>query len=100
MALSLYKSKKSTQYATEVISKQFNISHRQAYRYVKKALESESEQILPEEKIVFTVRLPKRLVLTLRNYAKKKGQQLSILLSQILEDYLNSMDKNAKEITE
>ena len=64
---------------------------------VKKALESKKDRVIPEEKIVFTVRLPKKLISVLRNYAKLQKQQLSSLVGQILEEYLNSIEKDAKE---
>ena len=97
LARSKFRLGDSVQDVTKALGKHFNISYRQAYRYVKKAMESEEEQIIPEEKIVFTVKLPKGLVMAFRNYAKLHGQQISYLMHQILEDYLNSTGKDAKE---
>ena len=82
-ALSVYRKTSSSTEVIDILTDQFNVSKRQAYRYLHVALKVEREQKIPEQKMVFTVKLPKSQVKKLRKYAKKADIQLSTLVESI-----------------
>ncbi len=67
---------------------QYGVSHRQAYRYIQEAQKNRRKLPIPEEKEVFTVKLPKSLVLRIRKFGKFKGETLSSIVAQALDIYL------------
>ena len=78
---------------TAVVSammRRFGISRRQAYRYVQKAEESQEPMQMPEQKVVFTVKLPKSLARRIRRFAGSSGQTLSAVVARALELFLRS----------
>jgi predicted DNA-binding transcriptional regulator YafY len=66
----------------------FGVSRRQAYRYIQEAQKTKVNLPIPEEKVVFTVKLPKSLVSHLRQFANSTGDSLSNLATQALEALL------------
>jgi predicted DNA-binding transcriptional regulator YafY len=89
-ALDLIKQEESLSNAATVLARQYCISKRQAYRYVRSA-ELIGEQVpVPERKIAFTVKLSRALIRTLRQYANSTGKTLSEIVTQALEAYLQS----------
>jgi len=87
-ALALLKLHKSLIKVAEALAVQYGISKRQAYRYVHEA-ESIGKQVsIPDTKIAFTVKLSKKLIQGLREYARSKGQSLSKVVTQALETLL------------
>jgi len=52
---------------------QFNLSERQAYRYLEKASQLNRPVEIPETMIPVTLKLPPRTVELLRQYAKSSG---------------------------
>lgn len=87
-ALLLIRKYDSTSEATSRMAKQYNISKRQAYRYVQKANEVGKQLAVPDPKIAFTVKLSQELVQRLREHAKYSGMKLSEIVTQSLEDFL------------
>lgn len=87
-ALSAYRKASYSKEVIDILTAQFNISKRQAYRYLQQALKVDREQKIPEPKVVFTVKLPKNQAKELRNYAKKTNIQLSTLLESIIDTFL------------
>ena len=74
----------------EVVSEimaRFGVSRRQAYRYMKEA-QKIKRKVVPEPKIVFTVKLPESLVSLLRHVADSTGESLSALVTQALKAFL------------
>jgi predicted DNA-binding transcriptional regulator YafY len=89
-ALALIRGEGSLSDAATALAKQFSISKRQAYRYMRTA-ELIGEQIpVPDTKIAFTVKLSKNLIKALRKYAKSSGQSLSEIVTQALEAFLRN----------
>ena len=74
--------------AAAALAKAYAISERQAYRYVREAKTLGKPVPVPDEKIVFTVKLPQGLVYELRERASRQGQSLSALVTQALMVYL------------
>ena len=93
-ALSVYRENLSYTMAMDILTKQFNVSKRQAYRYLQKAIKADREQKIPEAKMVFTVKLPENQIKELREHAKKSGVQLSTLVGSILGTFLKKKQKN------
>jgi predicted DNA-binding transcriptional regulator YafY len=89
-ALTLIKTKGSLSSAASALARRYRISKRQAYRYVREA-EMIGEQVpVPDTKIAFTVKVSKNLIKTLRKYAKATGQNLSEIVTQALESFLQN----------
>ena len=83
------------QYASsvQVISELMNtygVSQRQAYRYVQEAQKAEQELPIPEQKVVFTVKLPVSLIQRIRKRAQATKQSISNLTTLALERFLSS----------
>ena len=74
--------------ATGVLAARFELSHRQARRYVDRAKEHGSVAV-PETAAVFTVRLPAGLVARLRRHAQATGRTLSSLVTEAIEALLD-----------
>jgi hypothetical protein len=87
-AIKLLRHRLSRNEAAKALVADHGVSRRQAYRYVQEAKEMRQAVALPEEKVVFTVKLPKSLVLRVRRLAKSSGETISILVTQALERFL------------
>ncbi|MGA9261851.1 MAG: hypothetical protein WBV95_07745 [Desulfobacterales bacterium] len=74
--------------AVRALADQYDISKRQAYRYVKEAQVTGQLISIPDTKITFTVKLSKRLIQALRQYARIRGHTISEVVSQALETFL------------
>ena len=76
--------------AVEVLTKRFSVGKRQAYRYLEEACQSSSPLSSPEDKAVFTLRLPVSLIKQLRSHPRTPGQSLSdfvyLVLRRALEE--------------
>jgi Flp pilus assembly protein TadB len=87
-AMSLLKKGSGTNEAISVIMEQFGVSRRQAYRYIQEAQSRRHAMPVPEEKVVFTVKLPKRLVALIRRLSNSSGDSLSNIVTQALRGFL------------
>ena len=83
----------SVQVIFELMNK-YGVSKRQAYRYVQEAQKTEQELPVPEQKIVFTVKLPVSLILRVRERAQASGQSISNLTTDALERFLSSGEEH------
>ena len=66
----------------------YQISKRQAYRYVREAQKIGDKVPIPDSKITFTVKLSPKLIQLTRDYAKASGQTISDIVTRALETYL------------
>jgi len=89
-ALALIKRQKSASDAATMLAKQYSISKRQAYRYVREAELSGTQVPIPDKKIAFTVKLSRGLIRTLRRYSNSTGKTLSEIVTQALEVFLQN----------
>lgn len=73
--------------ATRAVARRFELSERQARRYVERA-QSAGPVTVPQHTTVFTVKLPDGLIGRVRNYAHGSGRTLSSIVAQALEEFL------------
>jgi hypothetical protein len=74
--------------AARVLAGRLGCSQRQARRYV--ALAAASGRVaVPDEAVVFTVRLPARLAAVAREHARVSGRTISAVAAQALEEFLH-----------
>jgi predicted HicB family RNase H-like nuclease len=76
--------------AKQALVKEFKISERQAFRYLKSAENISEPLVVPEKKLVFTVKLPISLIQRIRKKAKDSGHSLSSLVAEALETFLKT----------
>jgi Ribbon-helix-helix protein, copG family len=88
MALELLKKKISPSEAVSSLRAKFNLSARQAYRYLQQAQSTTEPLALPQPKVVFTVKLPTALIRRVRQVARRRRQSISDLVTEALEDWL------------
>jgi predicted DNA-binding transcriptional regulator YafY len=74
--------------AVERMARDCAISTRQAYRYLEQARGLTAPVPVSDEKIAFTVKLPRGLVLQVRDYARARRLSLSELVSGALRRLL------------
>ena len=66
------------------------VSKRQAHRYIQLAQQAKAPMPIPEEKAVFTVKLPRGLIGAVRRSARKSGMAISDWVAKALERSLSS----------
>jgi len=86
----LIKQYPTTAQVATVLMERYEVSGRQAYRYIQQAQKATDTIPIPEPKEVFTVKLPRSLVYRLRGFAKSSGKSLSFLVTQALEIFLKT----------
>jgi hypothetical protein len=74
--------------AVRVLQAEFDLSERQARRYVNVALEQPEGVAVPERTMVFTVRLAPSLIGGLRECAGASDQTLSAVTAEAVRGYL------------
>jgi hypothetical protein len=74
--------------AARVLAGRLGCSQRQARRYVALAAEAGRVEV-PDEAVVFTVRLPLRLAAAVREHARGSGRTISSVAAQALEEFLH-----------
>ncbi len=74
--------------ALSAIMDRFGVSRRQAYRYIKEALRTKHPVVVPERKVVFTVKVPESLVSLIKYVANATGESLSAIVTQALKAFL------------
>ena len=80
--------------AARAMIERYEISRRQAYRYLRGVERRRTPVAIPEGKVVFTVKLPKRLALRIRRFSRLGRMTLSALVTQALERFLRSRRKH------
>ena len=73
--------------AARVLAGRSGCSVRQARRYVDQAAAGGRVPV-PEASVVFTVKLPGRLVAAVREHARASGRTISAVVAQALEEFL------------
>ena len=77
--------------AAALLAQRFGVSTRQARRYVDQA--SAGRREVPEDSVVFTVKLPASVATRVRARARTSGMTISALVTQALTEFLNRGDK-------
>jgi hypothetical protein len=73
--------------ATRRLAQRYDVSERQARRYVDRATE-EGRIEVPSRKIVLTVKVPVDLVRRIRAQARRSGQGIGAVVTQALREFL------------
>jgi hypothetical protein len=88
MALDLLKKNNSPKEVVSSLVAEFDLSTRQAYRYLQQAHKTRKPLALPEPKTVFTVKLSLDVIQRVRQIARGRRQSISDLVTEALEDFL------------
>ena len=75
--------------AAQRLARDWAISQRQAYRYLRQAQKLRQPVPVEDAKVSFTVKLSRRLVQTLRTYAASTGLTRSEIVSRALRKVLH-----------
>jgi hypothetical protein len=67
-----------------------DISIRQAHRYLQRAHEASVPLRIPEEKAVFTVKLPRSLIRRVRKTARRHGGEIGAWVAEALQRALRA----------
>jgi hypothetical protein len=81
-------------HAVRHLSREFDLSERQAYRYLEKASQLDHPVEVPETTIPITLKLPPRTVELLREYAKNSGLTLGAIVSNALHAFLRALKRH------
>jgi len=77
--------------AAQRLSRKFDLSRRQAYRYLAQAANLAQPVPVEEASIPITLKLPPRTVRVLRSYAAGSGLTLGEIVTHALEACLNAL---------
>lgn len=84
LTLSLLQQRASTSEVLEGLVARYGLSRRQAYRYLQEAQQATSPLPVPEAKAVFTVKLPRSLILKVRQQAQQQRGSISLWVERAL----------------
>jgi len=76
------------------LATQLGVSARQAARYVQAAQQQSAPLSIPEDKDVFTVKLPKSLIRRVRQRARAQDRPISDWVAQALEEQLGGVPRH------
>ncbi len=80
--------------AAQSLSRKFDLSRRQAYRYLAQAANLAQPVPVEEASIPITLKLPPRTVRVLRSYAARSGLTLGEIVTRALEAFVNALGKH------
>jgi predicted HicB family RNase H-like nuclease len=84
LTLSLLRQQTSPSEVLEALITRYGLSRRQAYRYLQQAHQAASPLPIPEVKGVFTVKLPRSLILKVRQQARQQRCSISLWVERAL----------------
>ena len=80
--------------AVRRLSREFDLSERQAYRYLEEASQVDRPIEIPEATISVTLKLPPRTVELLRKYAKSSGLTIGAIVTAALNAFLRTLKRH------
>ena len=80
--------------AARTLSHEFDLSLRQAYRYLEEASRLERPVEMTEPTVPITLKLPPSTVRALRSYAKHSGLTLGVIVARALEAFLQALKRH------
>ncbi|HEV3037515.1 MAG TPA: hypothetical protein VHA33_06995 [Candidatus Angelobacter sp.] len=80
--------------AVQCLSHQFDLSQRQAYRYLEEASHLERPVAIPEVTVPVTLKLPPGTVELLRKYARSSGVTIGAIVAAALQAFLRTRKKH------
>ena len=79
--------------AVRRLSREFNLSERQAYRYLEEASHLDRPVEVPEATVPVTLKLPPRTVELLRKYARSSGLSIGAIVTGALNAFLRTLKR-------
>ncbi|PYU21395.1 MAG: hypothetical protein DMG70_02065 [Acidobacteria bacterium] len=76
------------------LSREFDLSERQAYRYLKEASQLDRPVEVPETTVPVTLKLPPRTAELLRKYARSSGLTIGAIVSGALNAFLRTLKRH------
>ena len=80
--------------AVRRLSREFDLSERQAYRYLEEASQLDRPIEIPEATVSVTLKLPPRTVVLLRKYAKSSGLTIGAIVTAALNAFLRTLKRH------
>ena len=80
--------------AVRRLSRDFDLSERQAYRYLQEASRLDRPLEVPETTVPITFKLPSRTVEVLRNYARRSGLTIGAIVTGALNAFLRTLKRH------
>jgi len=80
--------------AARLLSREFDLSERQAYRYLQQASQLEQAVEIPEATVPVTLKLPPRTVESLRKYARRSGLTIGAIVTAALNTFLGPLKRH------
>jgi hypothetical protein len=80
--------------AVRRLSRKFNLSERQAYRYLEEASELDRPVEITEATVPITLKLPPSTVERLRKYARSSGLTIGSIVTVALNAFLRALKKH------
>ncbi len=93
-ALDLLQSHVALPKAVQRLSRKFNLSERQAYRYLEEASELDRPVEVTEATVPITLKLPPSTVEWLRKYARSSGLTIGTIVTVALNAFLRALKKH------
>jgi hypothetical protein len=76
------------------LSREFDLSERQAYRYLQEASKLGRPIEVPEVTVPITLKLPPRTVELLRKYARSSGLTMGAIVASALNAFLRTLGRH------
>ena len=80
--------------AARSLSREFDLSHRQAYRYLDEASRLEGPVEVSAPTVPITLKLPSTSVRALRAYAKSSGLTIGVIVTRALEAFMGTLKRH------
>jgi hypothetical protein len=80
--------------AVRRLSREFDLSERQAYRYLEEASQLDRPVEVPEATVPITLKLPPRTVDLLRKYARSSGLTIGAIVTGALNAFLRTLKRH------
>ena len=80
--------------AVRRLSGEFDLSERQAYRYLQEASQLDRPVEVPEATVPVTLKLPPRTVELLRKYASSSGLTIGAIVTGALQAFLRTLKRH------
>jgi len=80
--------------AAQLLTRQFGLSLRQAYRYLEEAAELDAPVEVVESTVPITLKLPPTTVRALRAHARSSGLTIGVIVTRALVAFLASLKRH------
>ena len=80
--------------AVRQLAREFDLSKRQAYRYLQEASQVRRPVEVPEATVPITLKLPPRTVELLRKYARSSGLTIGAIVASALNAFLRALKRH------